>query len=183
MRRLFWVMSLVILCAYGSAQASTIVDFEDWTGDNTERTLADSRGFNFAADPGHFFIIGNFGTSGHRLVTRADCSVTMTKVGGGLFDINSLDFREGGSAGNTIITLTGFFAAGGSISQIYTLDGNTDTSQTFHPLGFNALSSAVFQPVDAQITMAVDNIITPEASTMILFASAALFLRRRPRLT
>src|SRR5687768_9095601 len=145
MRRLFGMMCLFILCAYGSTQANTIVDFEDWAGGDENLTTAISGGFSFVAGNGDFQIYAsgsgsdNLTKTLHAYATSIP-SLTMAKLGGGTFNIDHLDLQDGFSwISSTSVTLTGFFPGGGTISQTLALDGNVQTYETFYPSGFSGL--------------------------------------------
>ncbi len=180
MRRSGWVMSLVILYSYGSSQANTIVDFEDWAGGDSGVLSLDSHGFHFEIPSGASLQVltgGGTNNSTHRLFLRFTNSMTMTRVGGGLFDINSLDLQEGFSSPySTSVTINGFFPGSGSISQAFTLDDLSNTYQTFSSSGFSGLDHAVLQGTAG---FSIDNIIVPEPSAVI-FVLVGLFFSLYP---
>ena len=169
MRKMFLTVLTMIVQGI-PASAAVLVDFEDLPNDESSKSSVDSRGFHFMADPAHLFYISASGPTGKRLITNTGTTLTITQIGGGAFQIDSLDL--GGTT-----SVTGFLTGGGSISQTFAFDGNFNTMRTFQLMGFVGLSSAVFQQPNGG-TILIDNIVVPEPGAVIVFASAALLIGR-----
>lgn len=100
-------------------------------------------------------------------------TITMTRSGGGTFDLGSLDAATGlGTfAGTTSIDLIGTLFGGGTVSQ--TLSA-TSTWDNYTLSGFTNLTQLVFSNMDAVAGISIDNlddtvaVAVPEPSTIAL---------------
>lgn len=121
-------------------------------------------------------------------------TLTMQEGTGQTFGMNSLDVAEFNNNFSTNIVVTGFLAAGGSVSKIITLDTQQyfiGTHTGFETVSFdtswNGLSSVTFEGIDSRTPttlFAIDNIsvdVVPEPGTIAfvgIFGSGLLFVRR-----
>ncbi len=117
----------------------------------------------------------------------------LTKVGGGTFTLNSIDFAQlfANSLGGTF-TLTGSVFGGGTVTQTFDLDASigTPTFATFlFDPSFTDLTSVSFEPFSG-VGYQFDNITldaeseTPEPASLVLLGSgfaAMIVARRRKR--
>lgn len=201
-----WFLTITLVVT-GLPARPAIVSFDAFPDNSSPiLTAASVDGFDFASE--HFHIVGvpnsccvSNGTKYLGLdAPSLGFPVTMTKTGGGTFDVTGLDGAKlfltvGGLAGfpNAItLDLLGNLSGGGTISTSLVLP----PEGTFSPFvigGFTSLTSLVISgsaPGTANASWGVDNIIVdetvvPEPSTfglMIISGAAmcALARRRRP---
>jgi hypothetical protein len=180
--------------------SAATIDFEDlavpprtnlWAGDIT------SRGFHFDSFQDHVHLDrDNFRVSNGTTYLATDDvpgfnPLTMSVAGGGTFTLNQLDMGEWWNENATArtVTVTGNFAAGGSIVRTITLDlifDGTFGSNDFQTFTFSSawtnLTSVVFkgngslQAGENHFTL--DNIVTtnvvPEPASLLMLIMAAL---------
>jgi hypothetical protein len=199
------VLALVIAGAasWSARSAPARVTFEGFganrifgneiVGDGLE--VGTSDGFDFTSSGDHFHFgnglvsVPSNGTS--ILLEDRNYLITMTKVGGGLFNLLSADLGEdnGINLSATSIVVTGFFGAGGSITATFTLDGNGSSFQNVAFAGFTNLNRVTFDGIGNPNTselanvFTLDNINVPEPVTATLLPAGLLALRglRRPK--
>jgi hypothetical protein len=119
----------------------------------------------------------------------SDCSGEQTltlSAGGTAFSLYSLDaaLLDFEDAGPQSLVLTGYFAAGGTISDTISLSG---TWATFSLSGFNGLAAVSIQDTTPRHDPAIDNLnvttLSPEPAAWLLLstglAALAAFRRRR----
>jgi hypothetical protein len=117
--------------------------------------VATSDGFNFVSSGDHFHIgsaPGGAPSNGTGVLLQdRSYSITMSKVGGGVFSLLSADLGEdissGAGASAMSVIVTGFFSGGGSIVQEVALDGDVTSFQNELFVGFTNLTSVVFRGV------------------------------------
>jgi len=140
MRLITLATALLASASLATAARAALVDFDDTnpSGTNEIQTHFESDGFNF--DGGHFHIIDDnsaaqFVDDGAQYLTAEAAAglgrdVTMTRIGGGVFDLNQIDIGELWLPGNPN---NSFFAvvfhgvnAGGVLDRTVELDGIRD---------------------------------------------------------
>lgn len=131
--------------------------------DQTRCLISDVLGYTTNADPGGRTLSNgevSFGTTGiHGLIT------TLSKIGGGAFDFNSIDLADGNNAlfsgaGTKLVNIVGTYAAGGTISSQVTLD----TSPGLETFTFDWLGLS-------QVTIGADatnNLLFPQMDNIVL---------------
>ncbi|HSV55003.1 MAG TPA: PEP-CTERM sorting domain-containing protein [Burkholderiaceae bacterium] len=186
-----FALSTALVC--GGAQAA-LVTFEGFgantiigdenTGNGLQSVL--SGGYSLTSSGDHFHLgSGLFGVPSNGtgiLLQDRNYAVTMTKVGGGAFDLLGADLGEDVSFGASAmsIEITGFFSGGGSISTIFVLDGNASSFQNNLFAGFTNLSSVMFDGIGNPITgdeangFTLDNISVVDAAAVPEPGSLAL---------
>lgn len=177
-----------LLLAAGSAHATTVT-----VEDAADGSVAfDSGGLNFAISS-HIFHTGqasNWTTNGTGSVgvhaNGGTNSMTMTRVGGSAFSLQSIDLGEFYIwNGERTVTATGNLVGGGTVVQSFTLDGVADgvggaaDFQTFgFGAGFTGLSSVVFSggtaPGQGDNSWSFDNVVFDEGGAVPEPASLAL---------
>ncbi len=161
-----------------------IIDFEDWTGGSNFVSSATSGGFIFAADD-VFSIQDNFSDASENdtltLFNIGGGTITMTRDGGGVFDLLMADLGEGTlEAPSTSMLITGFFSDGGSISELLDLDGVLPDFEAVTFSGFSSLSSITFEAFGGIDRFSLDNIVVPEPGTLVFLGLGVLVAMRRP---
>lgn len=174
----------------GIAQATTVIDFEDWTGGSGEQFLIKSKGFVL----GEILSVGpDIGTDN---VTNTLHSGPRFKMGpesgsvwNGRFTLVSFDLQEGSAASQTrSIELVGYQGGGQQVFESIALDGLGSTYETLYPVGFSGLTGLICYAYTAQgdpsAGFSIDNIvIVPEPSSLGLGMLGLLAVRKRkPRL-
>ncbi|HMI19466.1 MAG TPA: PEPxxWA-CTERM sorting domain-containing protein [Sphingomonas sp.] len=172
---------IAVACASAAPALSQTVDFNDLGVGYTYLAgspLTDN-GFTFDATPGHRFLVwsaaDNAWTSpdptGAALGTQdQDSIITVAKVGGGAFTLNSIDltdiynggFSVYGDYGGTV-QFTFNYALGGSSTQTFVIDGaagwQTDT------LNITGLSSFSVQGLRTFLNLfQIDNMVTSQTN-------------------
>ena len=168
--------------ACGLSQGATVVDFEDWADGTGHQWSVQSHGYQF---DGSFTVSrdlasGNATTALHSLSSNAK----MVMLNGGAFNITRLDLQEGGGTFNAISVhlWANLPSPGGTVEQIFTLDGRADTYETFYPLGFVNVTQVFFDSYNAPGStggFSIDNIVVPEPGTLCLIFIGAPLLRRQ----
>ena len=195
--RLSAVVGLVLAHAFAPVAGAQTITFDgyendifgdEFTGNGT--STGTHSGFTFTSSVDHFHFIDccsvvSNGTS--NLLMDRDGTVTMTQTGGGLFDLLGL-LAYGYDQPATALTITGFFGAGGSITNTFAgLNASSFTSISL--AGYNGLSSVVFDGVGGGGQFGLENIsvapstTVPEPATMTLlgFGLAGVAFARRKR--
>ncbi|MCB5207010.1 PEP-CTERM sorting domain-containing protein [Methylovorus mays] len=178
----FTIAVLALLCSL-NAQAATI-DFDSLAvADNAVH----SQGASYTED-GYMLVdnapspdLQTLGTL-HTYYTQSTAlikttsyqqSTTMTSTSGSAFDLLSLDLAEWGGLPSTQVKIVGYFAAGGSISQILTLD-QLYGFQSFAVSGFTSLLSLTITQSTGKLYQ-LDNIkvisAVPEVGTTLMLLS------------
>lgn len=180
MKQAWIILTLVIT---SPAWANSIIDFEDWTGGRDVQYDVESRGFFFSNGS----ILSIEPQTGNTTCALHSLSSTLKFADPGeTFSIISIDLQEGlGTADSIFITLIGYRALLPSIVQTFTLDGYSNTFETFHPSGFSDLTGAQLYAHNAQGQNAqgfsVDNIIVPEPGVLsVVLFGIGIFARRTP---
>ena len=186
------LVSFALLC--GTVQAA-IIDFEEI--DNSSQAFSgsslDSQGFNFSntgggsgailhwaqsstfnADPGGVTYSHNYSSS----------LTTFTEIGGGLFDLSSIDFGDVYNTGvSQTILVSGFFGGGGSSDLSFVTDTLAGL-ETFS-MNWTGLTSVTWTETTGSF-LQLDNVVVnesvPEPSVIALFGLGLLglsFARRR----
>lgn len=180
----------------GEASADTVIDFESLRHDDASimyhgATYSED-GFTLSA-PGAFGF-GTFGTletrfSGSTALfndTPGD-TTTLTKDGGGAFDLLSIDIAELNGSVVADVTFIGTLSGGGTVSQTFTLDGVAFAAETFLFSGFTSVVSVAWdqefpyhQFDNITIANGVSVVPTPGAAAggMALLALGAIRRRR-----
>jgi hypothetical protein len=195
---------LALFAGIGQAWAAPIIDFEgvtpddSFTGDNVTPYVEDGFTLTSSGSPleYHNDIFNNFAeTNGNGNTTSIfgwcgfcdGAPFVFTLTGPGPFALVSIDFGglETGVTPASAITVTGFFAGGGTISQ--TVDP-TAAFSTFNFPGFTNLSSLQFGLQTPGNNSAADNIVVaptavPEPVSFVLLGTGliAAGLRRYRR--
>lgn len=176
------LVSAVALAVVGFAANATVVDFNGysnttWGDENSGNglALATNNGYAFVSsgDYFHFINMANYGGPSNgtsSLLEDRGSSITMSKVGGGSF--NLLSFLDYGSSG-TQLSITGSFMGGGSVNSIVGLSNAAFTSEAFST--FNNLSSITFQGIGRNGGFGLENVTVSEGSTVPEPTSIALF--------
>jgi len=179
-----WRITAVLAIALGASatEATTIVDFEDWTGGGEQQDIVLSRGFAFA---GALSVSPDSGTNNPtKALHSLDLGGKVVQASGLPFAIYSLDLQEGLGASETVAVKLVGHRSGTDVIQTFTLDGQASTYETFYPLGFTDLSIVHFYAYDAQgqqsPVFSVDNIVVPDPLSIVLLAMAfiALVIRK-----
>lgn len=143
----------VALLSAGGLSHAALVDFESVTADQFGTVInADGYRWTFSAGgwfigPGTAAICPSCTTNGtSRLTAAGDRSgstarVLMEDLGGAPFDLASFDSATQNSTESNIIDVLGTYAAGGTISASFAIDGSFDT---YSLSGFTGLSSVLF---------------------------------------
>jgi len=200
-----------VVVSPGSLHAGMVtVTFDTFTGQHAffaDNPTATSEGFDFTSSLLHFHLGDSLpGSPGTTSVLLQDLNqfsglgdniVTMTRHGGGAFDLLSIDAAHGGING-PFLEVTGVFSGGGSI---------TTTTASILPVffqqlnfsGFTNLTSVSFKAVggtldnDIYNTFWLDNVVVndPPAVTsdvpappgwqLVLLGAGALFVTHRRR--
>jgi hypothetical protein len=177
------VCGLLLFAATGQSQAATI-DFEDLgitpgTQFNPpDNAVITSGGFDFTNGPGssipdlHFPNGSALSISGTTELISHEEGI-MTVSGGGTFTLNQFDWGGVLSESGTF-TVIGNLSGGGSVSQVFALDGNTATLETFVlPGTFTNLASVTFEHLGgSQGSQNIDNIVVNQQSTPVPEPSA-----------
>ena len=145
----------LFVCLFAGVANALVIDFEEINNPNHvySGNSLDSQGFNFfntAASPAYAIL--HWGktstynadqdgvTYSHNFSNTVS---TLTKIGGGIFDLTSIDFGDvynHGSAQNLLVT--GYYQAGGSTQSAITTDALSGL-ETF-TFGWAGLSSATW---------------------------------------
>jgi PEP-CTERM motif-containing protein len=154
-----------------------------------------SDGYDFTSSGDHFHFIdaaaaGTGGDATSLLIEDRSYDVTMKKAGGGSFSLLNLQYAGNNStvSAATSLVVTGFFTAGGSITTTLIIVSSAALSNAAF-VGFNDLSSVVFDGTGGEGAFALENVevgaggtaAVPEPATIILLGSglAAAYARRR----
>ncbi|MCB4811190.1 PEP-CTERM sorting domain-containing protein [Methylovorus menthalis] len=178
----FTIAALALLCSL-NAQATTI-DFESLA---VADSAVHSQGASYTED-GYTLVdnasspdlqtlgtLHTYYTQSTALVktTSYQQSTTLTNNAGSTFDLLSLDLAEWGGLPSTQVKIVGFFAAGGSISQLLTLD-QLYGFQSFAVTGFTNLLSLTITQTTGKLYQ-LDNIkvvsAVPEVGTTLMLLS------------
>jgi len=186
-------------CLSVSSANAIVLDMEGIApsgGATTESTSRNMSGFNLYTGHGHYWDSAEPGVGSYRPDNGTDYFLhdnpnlmTLTKIGGGAFSIQSFDVSEWDSShtrGNSV-NVEGLISGGGSISTVFT----TDNSFAFETFSFGAgwtnLASVTFQNANGR--MAYDNIVVdaptavsePGALAILGLGLAGLAFARRKR--
>ncbi|RJG02297.1 PEP-CTERM sorting domain-containing protein [Noviherbaspirillum sedimenti] len=123
---------------FSSAAASaTVLDMEGIApsyGLSYESGTQTFNGFNFYTSHGHFVDsnVSSYAANGTDWYLHDNSSaIVITKFGGGSFSAQSLDATEWQGGYGTSFWVTGYFNGGGSVTQSFTTDTNSQAFQTF----------------------------------------------------
>jgi len=176
------VRTVVLIYAAAAAGRAGVIDFEDLSiplGQYTGANPVTSRGFNLTTDDGGFEWDADGAYRGSLSFYTDSSPVILTRVGGGVFRLNSFWAAEDNLNASRIITLTGFLSGGGTVTAQFSLDGffdgpgSANDYQLFMlPSTFSGLTSVTF--VDPLADLSIDDITVdvPEPSTVVLTLSA-----------
>ena len=187
------------LAAFGtSADAAVIIDFQslEQAGDdvvNVGTTYAED-GFTFTQGAGDPFPFAVYGTAEARYPgstalfnNTVNGSIILTKDGGGLFSISSIDLANLNIPINTSVTFTGTYADATTTQQIFNFDSFGALSTfAFNP-SFTGLSSLQWtqdSPFHQFDNLVLDEVQVPEPASLLLVgvgAAGAAPRRRRVR--
>jgi hypothetical protein len=164
-----------------AAQAATIIDFEGSTAGCF--TSVASQGYLFESSDGQVLSIetvngSQFLTTGSPLGAE---TLTMTRMGGGTFDLMSLDLCHTLTlVPSRFMRLTGYFPDGSTVTQNLPLDSimPITTFKTFFPGGFTGVERVIFG-AEFAVPFSMDNVVVPEPATFLLAAVACLLAGRR----
>ena len=184
----FATVALLVSAGIDSANAA-VIDFGGLTG----TTSYTEDGFSLTSNASMF--VSNFGDIAPSMFPSTTSGViTLSQVGGGPFDLFSIDIRElNGSVGAQTVAFVGNLAGGGTVSQTITTDGiccNGFAANDYETFGFapsfSNLSSVVWDQVGPTAFVTYDNFVVnavPEPSTaLLLFSGLAGIAYRRRRL-
>lgn len=102
-----------------------------------------------------------------------DGQIVLTRVGGGAFDLYSIDLAELNGPAATTITFTGDTLGGGVVSQSFTLDGDAFGAETFEfSDDFRGVTAVRWSQVAPFHQF--DNVVVPEPSTGALLIAGSL---------
>ncbi len=172
----------------GIAQATTVIDFEDWTGGSGHQAVIESKGFII---DGLMLSVGP--DPGTNNATNTLHSAQLLKMGprrgstwNGLFTLVSFDLQEGSAASQTSsIQLVGYRKGGWQLFETFIMDGLASTCETFYPAGFTEITDfycyAYTAQGDPSVGFSVDNIVVPEPFSLCLIAPILLVVKPRRR--
>ena len=177
------LISILVVAGLGSpALGTTIIDFEDWTGGEEPQYIVTSSGFDFHG----FLSVGPASASNNstNALDSLQSTLKMNQVGLASFSVISIDLHEGlDDTGTASVKLVGSRDST-QVVQTFALDGDPDTYETFHPVGFSDLVGVHFYAYDAQgdcaSGLSIDNVVVPEP-TMIGALPVAVWLLRKRR--
>lgn len=165
------VLAAMALAVQGPASAALVtVTFDTFLNQHffdASNPVATSEGFDFTSGPLQHFHIGDDlnGSPGATSVLLQDIDdniITMTKNGGGAFDLLSIFAAEEVFSIGDSLLVTGLFSGGGSISATFALSG---ALQQFSFAGFSNLTSVAFQAIgtDTLQTFWLDDLVANDA--------------------
>jgi len=137
------------------------------TSDGLVKAVSNGYGFTSSVDHFHFYNGGASNGTSYLLQDRL-ASITMTKEGGGAFDL--LSIMSNGYATSNVLTVTGMFANGGSIVSTFNV-GTSFATTSF--TGFTNLNSVRFSGNNSN-GFGLENITVQNAAAVPEPVSAAL---------
>jgi hypothetical protein len=123
------ITSIFLLASVTAHSASVTIDFEELAPTGSYPTIPGpiiSQDFSFSTEDG-FLITQLGGDPSQRLYYCPTCTLTMDNASGDDFRLTSLDFFAGGVDAGESITLTGYYAGGGTITTALINSGPTQT--------------------------------------------------------
>ncbi len=178
-------VSLLALASCALAAHATLLDFEELTGSsngsiNTYGSPLTTQGYVLSALNSGFFSFkpSNNGVDNYTgSIALYSGPTTLTRSGGGLFDVQSIDlanfYQQGIVSGGSTAVFVGVRPDGTTIAQSFALQG-VDALQTFAFAGFTGLTALRFG-VPSRPTYQFDNVVlTPSVTSPVPGPLAAL---------
>jgi len=204
MRRLLVLVALVLAASVGTAQATTIIDFEDLTRDPTFVPVPGDKisdGFLFDSSSDHLHVDGGATpiwntTKGTTFLVEDGPSITVSPIAGGPFTLRSMDISEAHEFARAHQVLVSGIRFGGGINPApLTLSLDAFSTNPPGPNGFqtftfgsdweNLASITLLGTGDLLAYWALDNIVVadavPEPATLTLLGLGSAYLIRRRR--
>lgn len=195
------VAALLAAAITGTAQASVVIDFQSLEAAGNPTTTIGPLSYT---EDGYHLDFVNANRAGTASVAyygstavwsgsfgASPAGITLTQVGGGAFDLLSIDLAERANSIVCQITLTGTFVGGGTIATTLSTDafqeaGNPASFQTFALTGFTNLAQVQFSYPDPGFGRPqMDNLVVqptvPTPGAAALVAMGGLFAARRRR--